>query len=270
MILYNMISGEKMAQIIRVLYGEFYPKMWKEVHFSLMPDEQTVPEFADYARNEIVYYVLGWTNGQILRQAGAKNVVVVDHMKKTLNEAQQAKIGHFYNKTYLIQKAMEDHKEILCLDYDAICVKYPDQHMWDLVSSKFGKFDGEFKCPAVRYKRRLGTTTTNGGLREWSRQSEPKHSLRIALNTCALYCSNKDWIDGWEESFHDHPTATPPNGGGEAILMYYLDKRNGLMSIDELVDNFENPILALGRGVGGLMKSVKKTKKEEDIYFYHI
>ena len=164
---------------------------------------------------------------------------------------------------------MEDHKEILCLDYDAECLQYPDKRMWDLVSSKFGKFDGEFKCPTVRYSNKLATTINEGGLRDGRKKNDPKHALKIALNTCALYCSNRDWIDGWAESFFLHPSTTPPNGCGEAILLYYLDKRNGVMSVENLIDNFENPIINLARGLGGSIQCDREKKKEEDLYFWH-
>ena len=125
------------VNIIRTLYGEIdNTKVKKEVIHSFKND---------WVKENISYYVLGEDNVSLLHGLGAKNIIQIDKNNSVIPEEKKNIYTHFYNKTYLIQKAMNDNSEILFIDFDCSMIKQPDSRMWELLKSKEGRFNGSFQ-----------------------------------------------------------------------------------------------------------------------------
>ena len=259
-----------MNKLIRVLYGDIKgdKKTLREINLSLQ---------SDWVKKNIAHYVMGKDNAKILKSMGALDIRLVNDKPDLRPKDRLNIVSHFYNKTYLIEKAMKEYDEILFTDFDCSMIKQPDSRMWELLRSKEGRFNGSFQCPNVSYKRKVCISKSRGGKRD------PKiHPMRKCLNTSVLYCNDKKWIDGFLLAFHEYsdymlkfrPSAKiPPNGGGEAILMYYIDKQYGVIELKDMFDCFEPYIMTLGRGLGGMSKSWEKwteiRKDKNNIYFTH-
>ena len=127
-----------------------------------------------------------------------------------------------------------------------------------------------FKCPNVRYRNPVCLTENNGGVRK-----RRVNNLNNCLNLCFIYCNDKIWFDDFLEIYKTCPDRgnKPLFGGSEAVFMYYLDKKYGIMSVPEMVENFEPMVMKLVRGVGGKYDfkkfDVYLEKPKEDIYFSH-
>jgi len=250
-----------MIPIFRILYGNYdygsgkrCVKLIREVKRSLQ---------LEWAREEIIHLVLGEQNAETLKKYGAKRIELIDK-NPSLSES---KISHFYNKTSLILKAFDKYSdgEILVIDFDTICGKTPDQKMLDLLRSKKGKFNGTLQCPVVCYKMKICLAKKHGGLRV-----QGVHPLRQCLNTSFVYCTDRTWL----VDHLDYYTKYQKLGGGkrdtstvndEAVLMYNLDMKYGIMFPDELVENFEPDVVELCRSIN----QAKAIKNKDNLYFSH-
>lgn len=248
--------------IIRVLYGntDVWPKIKYEVKAALS---------YEWAKKEVYHFAIGQANYDLLKSHGAERVELVLPNGWTDTSINSIVIDdrttHFYNKTYLIRYAMEKFNEILFIDFDAFPCrgKKPDNEMWRILRSKKGRFNGSFQAPNVGYVRSCCVVKRNGGVRI------AKDDTRKMLNTSVVYCSDKTWID---DHLNAYETFRKVARGGntswyndEHILMYCLDMKYGVMSVPEMVDNFEPDIILLSRGV----KEARLAKKQEFLYFQH-
>jgi len=248
--------------MIRILYGNKNKvnKKWLcEVHDSFKNE---------WAKDEITYYVLGSENEKWLKNLGAKDVRLVNS-KDDMRPANKS-MSHFYNKSYLLEYSMRDYDEILFIDYDTVAIKRPDERMWSLLREKDGSWHGVFQCPNVSYKNMICLSKDQGGIRD-----PTIHTMRKCLNTCLLYCRDKTWVDGHLDAFNTCPSLRIGRvsnfGGGEAVLIYYLDREYGIMDIQQMTSNFEPKIILLKRGINGnRWKDLTDfEKKKDEIYFHH-
>ena len=259
---------EKSGKLIRVLYGSAgsLDKAGKSNKLLGEIKRSFTGEYADMFKNDVTYYVLGLDNFELLEKCGATDIQLIDS-RPDIRPARP--MVHFYNKSVLLSSAMEDYPEILFTDYDCIPYKRPDDRMWELLRNKGGRFMGSFQCPSVSYKNFVCLSKNAGGVRN------PKiHTMRKCLNTCLIYCNDKTWVDAHLIAFDTYPLTKKGNfqfGGGEAVLIRYLDMTYGVMDIQEMTDAFEPDIIELGRGVRSnrWRNLTDYTKSPENIYFKH-
>lgn len=252
--------------IIRCLFG--FPG--QECYWSKRNVQQTVAlkneiknslKF-DWARRDIVHYVLGKENANLLKQYGAKKIKIIDDNP---NLVPNDGVNPLYNKVYLINEAMKDYDEILFLDFDTVPLKgvSPDNEMWEILRSKSGKYNGDWQAPFVRRTRPFCMIKGGGGYRD-----PKKDFIRKTLTTCMVYCKDRNWIQEWLDHFILYQEVNKENGfkvlgkHDEYIFMYYLDKEKGVMNEEQIVDAFEPEIVNVGRAY---VDALKKKK----IYFKH-
>ena len=249
-------------QIIAILYGDpsctnnysGYHKLLKEVRGALEKD---------WRKTQIYYLVLGSKNKDLLVSCGAKHIDLVDKNSTVVTDP---KMTHFYNKTYLLNYAMEKFDEILFVDFDVIDLKQPDDRMWELLRTKkkMPVFRRDFQCPLVGYTRPMCLEKKHGGKRD-----RFLHPVRMALNTCLLYCTNKSYLEEhlryYElyQNFFKHRDIRLAND--EHVLMHYLDQEYGVIDSEKMIDYFEPAIVDLDRS----SRLARLEKKMENIYFRH-
>lgn len=252
--------------IIRCLFG--HPG--EKCYWSNRDVEQTVrlkkevedALIYDWAKQDVIHYVMGKDNESLLREYGAENVILVDDRLTVVpNEG----VNPLYNKVYLINEAMKEHDEILFLDFDSSPVKgvEPDDEMWELLRSKQGKFQGSFQAPFVRRRRPFCLTNTGGGYRD-----PKKVFVRKTITTCMVYCNDRNWIQEWLDHFTIYQDVVKSFGHDvldkhdEYIFMYYIDKEKGVMNEEEIVDAFEPEI-------AHVKQDYVDPKEKKKIYFRH-
>jgi hypothetical protein len=228
--------------IIRILWGTFLKendfqreKFHKEVLVSLK---------SEWNRKNIICFAVGDYMYKYLLDKGAEQVIKIDESIMYHNH------HHLYAKPLIIREAFNIYKEILFLDWDILTLKEIDENLWNIIYGKKGNINGIFQCPMVTYRF--------GHLKY--RNKEPKNEM---LNTCCVYCSNKEFIDGWIDGFK-----YINYGVDETPLMYYVDKTFGkdmYMTRNEIEETFDIKIIKMRRKVD--ISDVNK--KEENIYFWH-
>jgi hypothetical protein len=232
------------GKFIRTLYGDIqtvYLKLKKEVSESLKDNE--------WAQNEIIHYAMGDWNYDFLKKHGAKHVVLVDHRPCI----QPAGYTHFWNKTYMINYAMEvdGFEEIVFIDFDNTQKKPIDDRFWELLRAKKGRFNGSFQVPSVGYKKPICLEKRWGGFR-----IKGKHSLRKALNTSFVYCNDKSWMKEYLDEYERYYVIrgnTHNGANDEHILIYYLDRVFDVPHINDIITDFEPDVCYLCRGLAGLI-----------------
>jgi hypothetical protein len=255
-----------MGKIIRCLFG--YPS--KKCYWSKRDREQTIRLKSEidaslkyeWARKDVIHYVMGKDNEKLLKDYGAEKVIMVDERETVVpNEG----ICPLYNKVYLVNEAMKQHDEILFLDFDSLPVrgKNPDQKMWKILRSKKGEFNGSFQAPLVNRKRPFCLQKSTGGFRD-----PKKIFVRKTITTCVFYCNERQFIQEWLDHFLLYQEVVSKYGYSvldkhdEYILMYYIDKEKGVMNEEEIVNNFEPEIVEV-------KNSYVRERDVDLIYFKH-
>jgi len=239
---------------VRVFYGDNKnrPKLRQYVIASLQHE---------WCRTDILHVVAGTTNAELLKSNGAERVLQVsDKANIILNKYQRQypRAYLWYPKTYLIRAAMEEHPEILYMDFDCGSIKQPDSAMWSILRAKQGQFNGSFQSNNIQYKGRICL----GFYR-----NRKVHSIHRCLQGCIIYCSDRKWIDAWLDAYTD----IEDRGrlakilNDETALMHMLDSKYGVMESETMVDNFEIPIVKVRLAI----PEARNTKNEQMIYFRH-
>ena len=232
------------GQFIRVLYGNIesgYIKLKREVSNSLKNN--------DWAKNEVIHYVMGEWNYEFLKSLGALHVRLVDKRPTIQPEG----YTHFWNKTYMIYYAMEVDglEEIVFVDFDNLHRQPVDDRFWELLRNKGGRFNGSLQIPSVGYKKPICLEQRFGGFRIGG-----KHSFRKGLNTSFVYCTDKSWIKDYLDEYEKYYVVRKNSHRGandEHILMYYLDRTLDIPHIDDIISYFEPSVSYICRGLAGLI-----------------
>lgn len=253
--------------IIRCLFGQ----PGEECYWSKRDIQQTVRLTNeveeslkyDWAKNDVIHYVIGEKNVELLEKNGAKNIVLVDKRQSLVPNDD---VNPLYNKVFMINEAMKQYDEILFLDFDTLPIDKslkPDEKMWNLLRAKNGRFGGIFQAPFVNRTRPFCLTIDSGGWRDPS-----KIFVRKTITTCMVYCRSKDWTKEWLDHFLEYQRAVHKLGGrtldkhDEYVFMYYLDKNKGVMNEAEIVDAFEPEIMTVA-------KAYVDSRTKKNLYFYH-
>jgi hypothetical protein len=240
-------SSPEAGTIVRVLYGDLDTNLrLKQSVTTALRDE--------WSRSDVVHVVAGEKNAEFLRAHGAQHVTVACDDPS----GDPKKYGKWYPKPYLIRRAMEEHPEILYLDFDCRVCRPKDAQMWTWLRTKGGPFNGTLQAANMGYRGRVCL----GVFRD------PKvHPVRQCLQCAAIYCSDRTWIDDWLASYDDLVERGLGSAiiNDETVLMHVLDKFYGVLSAAEMVENFEMPILRVKRS----LPEAVATKVDERVYFWH-
>ncbi len=233
--------------LVRVLFGDLnaYPKLRKEVIASLRHE---------WCRADVLHVVAGKENAELLKSHGAARVLQISND----NYIDLQRYGIKYTKPYLIRRSMDENHEILFLDFDSCGDKQPDCVMWELLRAKRGRFNGAFQAPNVGYYNPVSLTI---------HRDPVVHPVRRCLCTCAVYCTDRTWIDRWLDTYDDIARRLSPAAirRDETALLHMLDGTYGVMDSGAMVEHFEIPIVRLRKGI----PEAQKTKDERQIYFTH-
>jgi len=239
-----------MPKVIRAIFGRIHdhPKLIHRIEGHIKPSQ--------WHREEVGYYVMGTDNYQYLKDLSTKDV----RLCLDADYACSADVSGYYNKIWLINKAMEDHDEIFYVDYDCGIAKDINDHMWELLRQKEGRFNGVIQCPIVRYRRPAIRDVLN--LR--GRQKQRYH-----VCCCCIYCCDKQWIENWLADYDELIGIYRKRGtwcgdlSDEIAFMYMIDKRFGLMGEQEMIDAFE-PLV-----VKTVQSSALTLNMPKDVYWGH-
>ncbi len=251
-----------MIPIFRIIYGQFDYGRGGGKSRRLLRDVRTSFK-NEWAKNNVIHLVLGEDNYKILKKHGAKRIELIDKKQSVAPEG----LSHFYNKTFLTLKAFDNYSdgEILVIDFDTDIKQTPDNRMLELLRAKKGQFNGSLQCPIASYKRPICLTVKNGGIR-----IKGKHPLRKCFNTSFVYCTDRTWIEDHLNYYHIFKDAVKRDVHGEndeAILIYSIDMKYGIMTTEEMDNNFEPTVVDLSRRPIEIRQD--KPKPKENVYFSH-
>ena len=237
--------------------GQIYWSYEKKNGKNPLGDDITSESRLPWELQDCHYLVMGDHNAELTETMGVKrkNIHLVSHEK---NLVPHSSINPLYNKVYLMQKSMEMFDEILYIDFDSLSTKPPDEAMWDRLYRKAGRFNGSFMAPIVKRRFKQLLTKDQGGFRVES------DDLCFIINTCLVYCNDKNWVDQWLAHFEKYrdDIGEDITKRDEYILMYYLDKEIGPMSIQETIDNFDTDIVLTHHKMLNML--------EDQVYFRHL
>lgn len=234
-----------MPQLIRALWGDLngYPKLKQEVINSFKHE---------FCKTDVIHYVLGKVNADLLTANGAKQVNLVS---EDLVLPTPANMNHWHNKIELMNRAMEEFDEILYTDFDAHPQAVPDAKMWEILRSRTSPLNGAYQIPVAAYRHPIVQDVLK--LRT-ARQN-------AVLNASCVYCNDRKWIKEWLVCHHElwGLSKAKDRITDEVSAIYMADKHFGLLNNQGLVDHFEPHIIVMRRAVPEA-RAVTKTR-----YFWH-
>ena len=222
--------------LIRVLYGEVDKDQQKRACRLILGLNQ-------WAKDNISYFVLGKDNYNFLKDNGAKTIYLVDKKSSLHNNC-----THWYNKTFLIDAALEIYNEIVYTDCDARILRTPDHKMWKTLRNKKGEYQGTLQVCIVRYRRSKCSWRSFGN---------------IVLNGACMYCRDRMWTKAFIK-IYSKPEAI--SWCDEGVMSYYVDSLNNFkFDLNKLVDNFHTNICLERR----IMRQFLYRYSRNNIYFSH-
>ena len=245
--------------IIRCLFGEPFGQIYWSIarhkcDSNPLGNDLLNDNRKEWELNDIHYFVMGKDNTELLQKMGVKNIHVVSDEPYLTPKPE---INPLYNKVYLMKEAMNLFDEILYLDFDTLSLKDPDDEMWEIIRKQQGRFNGSFKAPIVATKFDKLLSIKAGGYRD-----PQKDDFRFLINTCLVYCNDKNWIDKWLDSFVQYHDDVGPDitKHDEYMIIYFLDKEKGVMNISEMIETFDTPIVITHK---------KINLPKDNLYFKH-
>lgn len=232
------------GKIVRLLFGAPEKRLLCEVEEAL--------SCSWYAEN-VHHYAAGGSNFETLRKAGARHVTLVDK-----NPYVNPKFGRGYAKSCLLRRAIEDHGEILYLDFDCYEWKSPDSEMWSILRG-----GAEFQAMRIIYL--IGSDHNEGRVVPINGERERLNiTLRLRFSTCAVYCRDPAWVSRWMESYKAlaYKSLTFLDGNNEVALMYSLEHHFGVAEAVRRMPEWECGVVLIDK-----RQAVKKS--ESSVHFVH-
>lgn len=250
------------GKIVRLLFGQPDEELLKQVAESL-----SVPWYAE----NVHYYVAGESNAAFLLRAKHLEVVCSEPYAN-LN------YGRGFTKPFLLERAIEDHGEILYLDFDCYELQPPDSRMWRILREgpTFQSLQLDYHAPRVLHnvdfhdeRTRLKLLRTHCfAIRKTADIGGERARLgispKLCFATCAVYCRDAQWISRWVRVYDEMAKQCLAflDGNNEVALMYAMERQFGVEEAVQKLEEWDCPVADLGR-----TKAVEKLP--EQVYFKH-